>query len=223
MSPGPPTAQVISAKNPVSKPAKRKRLVPRFEVPRGGGRTLYLTFDDGPDPTWTPQILALLHRYHVPATFFVIGYAAFEQPALVRAEVKAGDMVENHTEHHPMLTTLSISKVLAKEVLPVNRVLRHLTGYTPLCMRPPYGDYNAAIGRAMASIGMRVAMWNIDTVDWSRPGTGAIVDSVLAGASNGAVVLMHDGGGDRSQTVAALAELLPRLITAGWHFGTLCH
>jgi peptidoglycan/xylan/chitin deacetylase (PgdA/CDA1 family) len=195
----------------------------KFEVPKGGGHTIYLTFDDGPDPTWTPRILAVLRRYHVPATFFVIGYSVKDHPALLKAEVATGSLVENHTSNHAYLTHVPLGELLATEITPVNRAIERITGTTPKCVRPPYGAFNSAVRAEIGSIGMRLALWDVDPTDWARPGTAAIRNSVLAGLHPGAVVIMHDGGGDRSQTVAALAELLPRLLAAHWTFGTLCH
>jgi peptidoglycan/xylan/chitin deacetylase (PgdA/CDA1 family) len=195
----------------------------KFEVPNGRGHTIYLTFDDGPDPTWTPRILAVLRRYHVPATFFVIGYAVKDHPTLLSAEIATGSMVENHTANHPYLTHVPLGELLATEITPVNRAIARITGTAPKCVRPPYGVFNSAVRAEIGSIGMRLALWDVDPTDWARPGTAAIRNSVLAGLHPRAVVIMHDGGGDRSQTVAALAELLPRLLAAHWAFGTLCH
>ena len=193
-----------------------------FAVPSGAGHTIYLTFDDGPDATWTPMILSLLHRYHVPATFFVIGYAVKDNPALVVAEHAAGYSVQNHTEYHPDLTKVPANQLLSVEINPVDRQIQKLIGVTPTCLRPPYGGFNQTVRRVASSVGLHLAMWDVDTVDWSRPGTTSIIRSVLSGLYPGAVILMHDGGGDRSQTVAALAALLPRLLASHWKFGTIC-
>ncbi len=179
-----------------------------------------LTFDDGPDPTWTPQVLDILDRYHVKATFFVLGAQVAKHPELARAIVERGHSIANHTWHHPNLTTLS-QQNLVDELSGTSNVIRDATGQVVSCARPPSGETNAHVNNTIAELGMRPALWSVDTRDWTRPGTGAIVRSALSVRGDG-VVLMHDGGGDRSQTVAALPAIIEGLQATGVSLTRVC-
>jgi peptidoglycan/xylan/chitin deacetylase (PgdA/CDA1 family) len=169
-----------------------------------------LTFDDGPNPRWTPQILAILARYHVHATFFVIGANVARYPGLVRAEFTAGDGVGNHTETHPDLTSLTAAADAA-QIDAAADAIASATGTWPVCMRPPYDAIDPAVESVTAQQHEALMLYDIDPRDWQRPGVAAIVARVLAGAHPGAVIDMHDAGGDRSQTVAALPLILAGL------------
>lgn len=173
---------------------------------------LHLTFDDGPDPTWTPQVLSVLAKHNAHATFFVLGRAAGAHPGLVADERAAGHSVGNHTTTHPDLTKLSVADITSQWQRTANVI-----GGTP-CARPPYGAVNATVRRVTTGLGYRVQLWDIDTRDWSRPGADVITQRIVDGARPGAVVLLHDGGNDRSQTVAALDAALTRLDAAGWRY-----
>ena len=184
-----------------------------------------LTFDDGPDPRFTSQILDILRRHHVPATFFVIANQAQDHPDLLRREVQGGHVVANHTYSHLDLTTMPKARAEA-EILGGAAVVEGITGRKPALFRAPYGDGDSKAttegGDALAiDLGMHPVRWTDDSVDWRRPGVDAIVDKVLAGASTSTVVLMHDGGGDRSQTVAALPRIIEGLRSQGYAFTTV--
>ena len=178
-------------------------------VPEPGG-ILYFSFDDGPSPTWTPRVLDLLGTYHAGATFFQIGQEAAKHPDLVDQVRERGHSVGNHTWSHPDLTTLS-SEDVREQLTRTNDAIGLTT-----CVRPPMGATNALVQQVFAGLGLTEQLWDIDTRDWDHRSAQEIVTAVLSRAHNGAVVLMHDGGGDRSQTVDALAELLPRITEAGW-------
>ncbi|WP_246486527.1 polysaccharide deacetylase family protein [Kribbella qitaiheensis] len=178
-----------------------------------------LTFDDGPSPQYTPKVLAILRQYGVKATFFELGQNVARYPSLTRRVYLAGNSVQNHTWTHPDLRRVSWTK-FRSEVLNTDRVIRAQTGYTPRCLRPPYGGVNKLTYRRAASLGKTVRLWTVDPADWSRPGTSTIVRRVLANVRNGSVILMHDGGGDRSQTVAALPTILRTLKARGYAFYT---
>ncbi|WP_426563617.1 polysaccharide deacetylase family protein [Angustibacter sp. McL0619] len=174
-------------------------------------RVVYLTFDDGPDPEWTPQILALLARYDVRATFFEIGQEVRRHPHTAAAVRAAGQAVGSHTMHHRKLTKLS-GATLAGELD------AGLPGVS--CLRPPFGVVDAHVRAAAAARGLRIVLWNVDTDDWARPGAKSIEKELLKHAKPGRTVLMHDGGGDRSQTLAALKVVLPQLVARGYRFGS---
>lgn len=177
-----------------------------------------LTFDDGPSP-YTPKVLALLRQYGVKATFFELGQNVARYPATTRQVHAAGHSVQNHTWSHPDLRYVSWTK-FRSEVLSTDRVIRAQTGTTPHCLRPPYGGANALTYRRAASLGKKLRLWTVDPADWSRPGTSTIVRRVLSKVRNGSVILLHDGGGNRSQTVAALPTILRTLKARGYTFYT---
>ena len=179
-----------------------------------------LTFDDGPNPSYTHQILALLQQYDVKATFFVIGSEATAYPSLVQQEYQQGHVVGNHTWTHPNLTTLSPAAV-RNELQSTSSEIEADTGALPTVFRPPGGNFNSTVQSIAASLGLSTILWNVDPRDWSRPGTSVIIQRVLDAVHNGSIILMHDGGGDRSQTVAALPTIPTTLEQRGFQFVTI--
>lgn len=188
--------------------------VPPARVPYRG--TVYLTFDDGPDPRWTPQVLDILRRHGVEAVFFEVGTSVAAHPDLVRRVRREGHLIGNHTWNHASLTTLRGRAIRAQ----LDRTERAL-GERPRCVRPPYGAHDARVDKVIRSRGQRVMLWSVDPQDWARPGVDRIVRRILRGVEPGARILMHDGGGDRSQTVAALEQVITRLQARGYRFGLL--
>jgi peptidoglycan/xylan/chitin deacetylase (PgdA/CDA1 family) len=178
--------------------------------------TIFLTFDDGPGGTNTDQILDVLAENDAKATFFLLGQNAQRDPVRSQAILEAGHALGNHTWDHPDMTTLTRAQMDQQ----INRTQNLLEGYGAEvnCFRPPYGAHNTAVNNAITAAGLQRQLWNEDTLDYTRPGVDAIVD-VLLGATPGDVVLMHDGGGDRSQTVEALEIALPQLAAQGYKFG----
>ena len=194
---------------------------PTAPAAAGSAGVVYLTFDDGPTPAWTPRVLALLARYQARATFFVLGRSAAAHPELVRQEFAAGHGVGNHTWSHRRLTNLSGAQLVA-EVNATSTAIRQITGAPVRCLRPPFATVDAASAEQVRALGLRLVLWDIDTNDWLRPGTGAIAGRVLGRVRSGDVILMHDGGGNRSQTVAALEQVLATLSARGYRFHALC-
>jgi peptidoglycan/xylan/chitin deacetylase (PgdA/CDA1 family) len=182
---------------------------------------VYLTFDDGPTPAYTPPILALLARYQARATFFVIGRNAAAHPELVRQEHAAGHGVGNHTWNHRRLTDLGGGRLEA-EVDATSAVIGRATGTPVRCLRPPYATVDAAGAARARARGLRLVLWDVDSNDWRRPGAAAIAGRVLGQVGSGDVVLLHDGGGNRTQTVAALEQVLASLSARGFRFSALC-
>jgi peptidoglycan-N-acetylglucosamine deacetylase len=185
-----------------------------------GTKTVYLTFDDGPNPAWTPEILSLLEESGAQASFFVIGKNAEAWPGLVERESRDGDTIGDHTWSHPNLTALTASAVSVQLDRDKNLITR-LTGKEPSLWRPPYEAFNASGISIATGLGMKMQLWSVTTGDWQLPGTEVIVLRVMAALRNGMVVLFHDGGGNRSETVAALAILIPELEAAGYRLGAL--
>jgi cellulose synthase/poly-beta-1,6-N-acetylglucosamine synthase-like glycosyltransferase/peptidoglycan/xylan/chitin deacetylase (PgdA/CDA1 family) len=190
-------------------------------------RTVALTFDDGPDPRWTPAVLAVLRRYHVPATFFLVGAHAAAYPGLVRAELAAGNDVGSHTYTHTNLAAATGWREGFELALTQN-ALAGAAGVHTRLLRMPYSsqpdaltaaDWQAA--RQACQDGYAVVLANLDTRDWARPGVNRIVAAAAPSAGKGAVIMFHDGGGNRGQTVAALAIIIPRLQSEGYRFTTI--
>jgi peptidoglycan/xylan/chitin deacetylase (PgdA/CDA1 family) len=185
-----------------------------------GQRVIALTFDDGPGP-FTPQVLSVLEQYHVPATFFEIGENVADYPQYSKMVAAAGYPVEDHTWTHPDLATLTASQV-AYQIDETQPEIRSVTGATPNCMRPPYDAWNATVLSADAARGITTMSYSVDPRDWSMPGVTAIVNVVVGAAFPGAVVDMHDGGGTRSETVAALPRIITDLRSEGYGFVSIC-
>lgn len=179
-----------------------------------------LTFDDGPDPHWTPQVLDILDRYGVKGTFFVTGAQVARHPDLARAIVERGHSIANHSWNHPTLSVLS-RQGLVDQLAGTSNIIRDATGYVVSCARPPYGSTNGRVNDTIAELGMRPALWSVDTEDWRRPGAAAILQRALSVGGDG-VVLFHDGPGDRSQTVAALPGIIEGLQARGLVITRVC-
>ncbi|WP_082220969.1 polysaccharide deacetylase family protein [Luteipulveratus halotolerans] len=175
---------------------------------------IYFTFDDGPHPTWTPRVLAVLRKYNARATFFMVGQNVVRYPYLLSSVRAYGHHTSNHTWSHPNLTQLSTASVTWQ----LNKTDAAMGSTRRKCVRPPYGATNDRIRSIISARGQRQVLWNIDTRDWSRPGTTTIYNRIVYNARPGRIVLMHDGGGDRSQTVAALDRALANLRSRGYTF-----
>ncbi|GGV15980.1 hypothetical protein GCM10010495_32660 [Kitasatospora herbaricolor] len=184
-----------------------------------GGRTVALTFDDGPGPA-TGQVLDVLAQYGAKATFCQIGPQAAANPAMVKRILAAGHRLCDHSVHHPQPFAALSHDRQVEEIVPARDMIVRAggAGTEVPWFRAPGGGFTAANQQVAAAAGMRPLTWTVDTRDWSRPGVPAIVASVQHGLRPGGVVLMHDGGGDRSQTVAALRQLLPWLTAQGYGF-----
>ncbi|MFI8080835.1 polysaccharide deacetylase family protein [Kitasatospora sp. NPDC086009] len=184
-----------------------------------GGRTVALTFDDGPGPA-TGEVLDLLARYGAKATFCQIGQQAAAQPAMVKRIRAAGHRLCDHTVSHPLpFAPLSHDKAASQISGGRDMIVRAGGPGTEVAwFRAPGGGFTADNQHLAAAEGLRPLGWSVDPRDWSRPGVASIVSTVQSQLRPGGVILMHDGGGDRSQTVAALKQLLPWLIAQGYRF-----
>ena len=207
----PTTAPSPTAKPTV--PAKKSSGAKYLKGPlkKGPGGTVYLTFDDGPSP-YTSSILSILDRTGSTATFFHLGVneAGFPHAdAAIRAQ---GSKVANHSYDHPDLTTRTAAQL--------KRQITH--GPKAKCFRPPYGAADAAVRKAIAKAGLREVLWSVDTLDWTKPGVTTLAKTGrLKSIGNGTIVLMHDGGGDRTQTVVALPRVIADLHARGYQVRAL--
>jgi peptidoglycan/xylan/chitin deacetylase (PgdA/CDA1 family) len=185
-------------------------------------RVVALTFDDGPDPRWTPTVLALLARDHVPATFFLIGHDVVSYPDLVRAEVAAGDQLGDHTFRHPALRKLDSARARL-ELLRGAAIVDSVGHVRTPVFRPPYGQTNARIDADAHDAGLRTILWDFAVERYVDHGSPAAGIARLAGrVGPGSIILAHDGGrADRSRTLAALPELIRRLRQRGFRFVTV--
>ncbi|KAF3469910.1 polysaccharide deacetylase family protein [Streptomyces sp. Tu 3180] len=202
---GPP--RIVAGRPPV-------RSEPLLRV-SGRGRVMVLTFDDGPDPRYTPDILDTLARYEVRAMFFVCGEMVVHHQDLLARMADEGHVVGNHTWSHPLLTSLSRGRIRS-EMERTCDAIEAAYGERPEWFRAPYGAWNRAAFQIGAELGMEPLAWTVDSLDWTEPGTRTIVDRVEGGAAPGVVVLSHDAGGDRSQSVRALRAYLPELLDSGY-------
>jgi peptidoglycan/xylan/chitin deacetylase (PgdA/CDA1 family)/sulfur carrier protein ThiS len=187
-------------------------------APLGASTVVTLTFDDGPDPTWTPKVLDILARYNIRAVFCMVGRYARVNASVARAVAEQGHVLCNHTENHASLDRLSADGVRS-EIEAAKASISDATGQRPGYFRFPYGRSSPTALAVVAQEGLTVLSWTVDPADYTRPGTAAIVQRVVSAARPGSIVLMHDGGGDRSQTVEALPTIIESLRSAGYTLG----
>ncbi|MFE7954510.1 polysaccharide deacetylase family protein [Streptomyces sp. NPDC057413] len=185
-----------------------------------GPRGVNITIDDGPDPRWTPEVLAVLEEYGVKATFCMVGTQAQAYPDLVKKVVAAGHRLCDHTVSHDTTLDTKSQTYQSQQILDAARMITEASGgVKPMYYRAPGGAFTPYSRTLAASRGMRPLGWNVDSKDFERPGTNAIVATVERELPNGPTLLFHDAGGDRSQTVAALRRILPHLKEQGYSFG----
>ncbi len=182
-------------------------------------REVALTFDDGPGP-YTARILRVLRRVHAVATFFVIGRLARAYPHLVADEVHAGCEIGDHTETHPPLALLTSSGQLA-QISEAAQAIHAAGAPFPVLFRPPYGSFDQTTLGILRAARMLMVLWSADSKDYTRPGASRIVYAGISAGKPGAIILLHDGGGDRSETVAALPRIIERLRQRGFRLVTV--
>jgi len=175
-------------------------------------RAVSLTFDDGPS-AYTAKVMRILARANARATFYVLGSQVAQREALLRRMLRQGNEIADHSWSHPTLP--SYSQIHSTSVR-----IRRATGFRPCLFRPPAGPVNARLVANARRAGMRTIAWDVDPKDWSTPGAGTIVRRVVNHVRPGSIVVMHDGGGSRAQTVAALPSILRRLRHRGYRFVT---
>ncbi|MFG2720565.1 polysaccharide deacetylase family protein [Streptomyces sp. NPDC048416] len=189
-----------------------------------GPHGINITIDDGPDPVWTPQVLDVLREYGVKATFCMVGTQAQAHPDLVKKVVAAGHRLCDHSVSHNTTMDKAPESYQSQQILDAESMITKASGgVQPMYYRAPGGAFTPYSRHLAASRGMRPLGWNVDSKDFERPGTDAIVATVERELPGGPTVLFHDAGGDRGQTVAALRRLLPRLKAEGHSFGFPVH
>lgn len=184
-----------------------------------------LTFDDGPNPPYTTQILDILDKYDIEATFFLIGKNVEMYPELAREIVERGHQVGNHTYIHADLLKLD-RKQMAKEIDATTDIIETATGVRPRLFRPPHGFRDPVVLEKARERNLQVIQWSVMARDWKKPGAEVITDRIVQKVQNGAIILLHDGdglnhGGDRSQSVAAVELIIQRLQQQGYRFVTV--
>jgi peptidoglycan/xylan/chitin deacetylase (PgdA/CDA1 family) len=182
-------------------------------------RDIALTFDDGPGP-FTAHILALLERVRARATFFEIGREVRAYPRITARLARAGMAIGDHTEDHPPLALLTPEEQ-ATEIDEATSAIHSAGASTPILFRPPYGSFDSATLALLRAHDMLMVLWTVDTADYAQPGVERIIYTALSGARPGAIILFHDGGGNRSQTLAALPRVIARLRQRGYRLVTV--
>ncbi len=191
-----------------------------FYQHKNSSKKIALTFDDGPHPTQTAEILDLLKEYDVKATFFVVGENVEQNPEIVLRELQEGHEVGNHTYTHPNLKTLNIP-ALSDEILKTEQLLYELCEYRPKLFRPPCGFCEKDLVTSVSGMDYFIILWTIDTLDWNHNSIDAITSTILKNVSDGAIILCHDYIAKNSPTKEALKRIIPALQKEGYQFVTI--
>jgi peptidoglycan/xylan/chitin deacetylase (PgdA/CDA1 family) len=216
-----PAARTVPITGPNRPPLPRERYGPFGSRITTGLPDVALTFDDGPDPDWTPRVLASLRQFHIKATFCLIGVNVQEFPYLVRDIVAEGHTLCNHSWIHDIgLGTRSPAWIRADLARTNAAIHRAAPGAKISYYRQPGGAWTPTIVSIAAQLGMSSLHWQVDPLDWTKPGAYAISSRVITATRPGSIVLMHDGGGNRSGTTVALRSILPNLA-ARFHLEAL--
>ncbi|MRR12770.1 polysaccharide deacetylase family protein [bacterium] len=194
-------------------------VVKRFS-PKRSDKVVALTFDDGPWPVQTAAVLDILKAEGVHATFFVIGRQVYANPEIVRRIRAEGHLLGNHTQSHTELDRVGPAAV-RQQIAEGQTAIQKVAGVKPTWFRPPGGHLSAAVGTETQRYGLRIAMWTVDPQDWRRPRGGPLVFELLRTIKPGSIVLLHDGGGDRSSTIGSIAPVIHELKKQGYTFVTL--
>lgn len=191
-----------------------------WEVP-ASKKVVALTFDDGPDPVYTPKVLDILKKNHAKATFFLIGKHMEEYPEIVTREVREGHELGNHTYSHVVLLRKSKSE-FQEEINKTEQLINEFQRPPKInILRPPRGRINNRTVFLSHKLHFEIVLWHQDPGDWAQPGVSRIIRRVLSGIHKGDIILLHDAGGNQKQTVAALKVIIPLLKKRGYRFVTL--
>lgn len=186
-------------------------------------KIIALTFDDVPDPRFTPQLLEVLRSNQVKATFFVVGSRAEKHPALVERMIREGHVVGNHSYNHPSFGKLSVNE-FRNQILQTENIISAVAGYKPRLIRPPYGEISEQQLQWAKKHGYKLINWNVDSLDWRGLPKAQVRNNILAHAGKGAIVLQHGGGGrgsDLRGTIQALPEVIRIMRKRGYTFVTV--
>lgn len=180
-------------------------------------KAVAITFDDGPHPYYTPRLLAILKKYGVKATFFVVGKMAQRYPGLLKAEVADSHCIASHSYTHPNLTRISIEQ-MKEECRKSREMIKSIVGIDVKYCRPPGGDYDSTVMKISEEEGLTMVLWTDDPGDYASPGTDIIEERTLDCIHNGAIILLHDGV---RQTLNALPIIIESLRKRGFAFQTI--
>jgi len=184
-------------------------------------KAVAITFDDGPNPIYTPQVLEIFANVEGKATFFMIGEQMEKNPEVVKEVAEQGHEIGNHTFSHPKLSELTPADCLA-EMERNEQIIRELTGQSPVVFRPPYLDYNHDTISIVESKGYSmIGALNLEAQDWEQPGVEHILSASRKSVRNGSILIFHDGYGDRSQTIQAVKKLVSELKSQGYQLLTV--
>ncbi|QSF42581.1 polysaccharide deacetylase family protein [Paenibacillus tianjinensis] len=186
-------------------------------------RMIALTFDDVPDPRFTPQLLDVLRKYHVKATFFVVGSRAEKHPALIARIVREGHVIGNHSYNHPEFGKIGMNE-FRTQIIRTENIISALAGYKPRLIRPPYGDISESQLKWAKARGYKLVNWNVDSLDWRSLPKAQVRNNIVAHAGKGAIILQHGGGGRGSNlqgTIQALPEVITIMRKRGYTFVTV--
>ncbi|MDF9841124.1 MULTISPECIES: polysaccharide deacetylase family protein [unclassified Paenibacillus] len=188
-------------------------------------RMIALTFDDVPDPRFTPQLLDVLNKYQVKATFFVVGSRAEKHPELVSRIIREGHVIGNHSYNHPEFGKLGMNE-FRTQIIRTENIISALAGYKPRLIRPPYGDISEPQLKWAKARGYKLVNWNVDSLDWRGLSKSQVRNNIVAHAGKGAIILQHGGGGKGSNlqgTIQALPEVITIMRKRGYTFVTVPH
>ena len=219
---GPPGGGVASGPNADRVPHSHPE-DPAPQPPPAGdpAPVVYLTFDDGPHPVYTPRVLDVLASYEVKATFFVVGDMVRRWPDPARRIVEEGHSIQSHAWNHDTLPAFN-RKEFMRDMNRTQTELLYAAKAQATCLRPPYGATNSKVEKWASELGLTVELWDVGGADWTGISAEGIARRVLSRVAPGSVVLLHDGGGPRSPTVSALDIIIPTLLEDGYRFGILC-
>lgn len=217
------TETTNTSAEPLSLGELRKKYSETFKFRGPEVKQIALTFDDVPDPRFTPKVLDILRKQGVKATFFVVGSRANKHPALLRRIHEEGHLVGNHSYSHPQFKNKSV-KQFQNEILRTERIIQKTIGYRPKFIRPPYGEINEEQLKWSKLYQYKIVNWNVDSLDWKGLNKDEVKENILGAVGPGSIVLQHAGGGvgsDLLGTVEALPEVIQALRAQGYHFVTL--
>lgn len=203
--------------------AEIQKISAKMVISKGAsvGKKVALTFDDGPDENFTPQVLDILKQEQVPATFFVIGRSAKYYPDVLKRIIQEGHVLGNHSWSHPVLSKLTSSQI-QQQLGDTNQVIYDITGKKPVLMRPPYGAKNQLVIDEVKKNSMKVILWSVDTRDWDHRTKSEILTVVRNQTTPGGIILQHSSGNEGlKESVAALPQLIKELKSKGYQFVTL--
>ncbi|RUT35908.1 polysaccharide deacetylase family protein [Paenibacillus zeisoli] len=214
------TSKAASSHEALTLGELRRKYAETFKFRGPKVKRIALTFDDVPDPRFTPQVLDILAKNHIKATFFVVGQRAEKHPGLVKRIYREGHLIGNHSYNHPLFKNKSLA-YFKDQILRTETIIYNLTGFRPKFIRPPYGEINEEQLRWVKSRGYKVINWNVDSKDWKGLNKLQVTNNILSAAGPGSIILQHAGGGvgaDLTGTIEALPIVIRTLKSKGYTF-----